>query len=701
MKQQKVRKTAWILGLVYAILWAGGLAGCAPAEGPAPLPSPSGNTGLAAPAVIQRDVPVQTGIAADTEDRLYLAMGDAIWVKSSEGEDLGRIEGLENCHRVACGTERLYALQESEESDVLTVYALPSLELLETHTLDFGGKVSCLAALGDQLLVTASEPQEDAAYGGGYRVDPQTGASQEYPCGGTVGWAVAMDNGALFMGGDRMCQQAASWDAVPGAAPWAIFTQAGCRVPGEDVIFVAQERMLGVADWEEKTVVTCMAMPEAILRLAGGSHMLYALLADGSLCAIPWETLALEPTETLTLLLSEIPYNYLERSIADYITQNPGVSIQYELTSSYDMKTKMLAGVDGIDIFAMESRQAELYDYHHAGVLEDLSPYASVQEVLDDPRMIPGALSACKVGEELLCVPTDLRVRAMMVSTRNYEKSGMPAPEAGWDWLDFFDMMDAAACDADGDGVLDGLPFMDYLHVPESGWPVFLEDYLVNYYDAESRSIDFDTPVFRELMERWKSYCEKPWALQRYDPASMEWGAMALQELNIGQGITWVIGGENYTQETFPYTYLPVPRMPVEEGRQSLLALGNNSYMLGLYARSAHKERAADFLAFLIRYEQKHRYDLWYDQAILYEVKSREDYTAPEDTDPMSDEETAIFLERGWDVYAESLPQTVIPCLSYEKQSQLAQIIASYMQGQLTLDELVAELTEKAEMMLR
>ena len=39
--------------------------------------------------------------------------------------------------------------------------------------------------------------------------------------------------------------------------------------------------------------------------------------------------------------------------------------------------------------------------------------------------------------------------------------------------------------------------------------------------------------------------------------------------------------------------------------------------------------------------------------------------------------------------------------LSMEMRTAMETVIAAYMQGQITLDELVAGLTEKAEMMLR
>ena len=47
------------------------------------------------------------------------------------------------------------------------------------------------------------------------------------------------------------------------------------------------------------------------------------------------------------------------------------------------------------------------------------------------------------------------------------------------------------------------------------------------------------------------------------------------------------------------------------------------------------------------------------------------------------------------------LVSVIMPVYNAEMRSAYQQIIAAYMQGQLTLDELVAGLTEKAEMMLR
>ena len=304
------------------------------------------------------------------------------------------------------------------------------------------------------------------------------------------------------------------------------------------------------------------------------------------------------------------------------------------------------------------------------------------------------------VDGALPCVPLELTVHALKVSPNGMEKAGLPTPEEGWDWYDFYAMMDAATCDADGDGTLDGLPFMNEVgSLLEDRWPPFMMDYLMNYYDEEARSIDFDTQQFRDLMEMWKDYSQKEWANRRFEE-SMEWGASAYASLSQRDVSVWVLGGF-LDQDTYPYYFYPLPSVRTEDGSPSVYSVGSNSQYLGLYSRSQNKERAADFLAFLSSYDQKHAYDLWYDESIIYEVEAREDYTVDPNADQMMDDDTALFLERGLETYKTVLARTVMPRFSQEDWLQLSNFTASYRQGQLTLDELIAELTEKTEMMLR
>ena len=694
-----------LAGLLALLCFAGILAGCAPsgAEEPSPEELPPVEMTLIEMEEHLRDMEYKVGIAADEKDRLYIGARDEILVKDPTGKDLGSITGLASCYRLTYANGLLYAIDATQEGNVLRIYDVETLEEVNRMELDLEGSVIMgdPAVAGNQLVVTVSEDAEHltSSSSGVYFVDLNTGAVETSQYYSSLSWVLPMEDGELLLGLPGRGYRTTDLRNRPRELWWDD-SQAVCRGQENGVFYACKGRSLGVLDFEREARITSLVMPENGVRMTAGSHYVYVQMTTSEIYSVPMDGLGREPSEILTLYLPYEPINYFAMSIEDYMAANPGLLIRYRVVDSYDMKTRLLAGEEDIDIVGIEAAYGEMYDYYDTGVLEDLAAYPGIQEILADERLLPGALSGLMVDGALPCVPLELTVHALKVSPNGMEKAGLPTPEEGWDWYDFYAMMDAATCDADGDGTLDGLPYMNEVSsLLEDRWPPFMMDYLVNYYDEEARFIDFDTQQFRDLMEMWKDYSQKEWANRRFEE-SMEWGASAYASLSQRNVSIWALGGF-LDQDTYPYYFYPLPSVRTEDGSPSVYSVGSNSQYLGLYSRSQNKERAADFLAFLSSYDQKHAYDLWYDESIIYEVEAREDYTVDPNADQMMDDDTALFLERGLETYKTVLARTVMPRFSQEDWLQLSNFTASYRQGQLTLDELIAELTEKTEMMLR
>jgi ABC-type glycerol-3-phosphate transport system substrate-binding protein len=144
------------------------------------------------------------------------------------------------------------------------------------------------------------------------------------------------------------------------------------------------------------------------------------------------------------------------------------------------------------------------------------------------------------------------------------------------------------------------------------------------------------------------------------------------------------------------YTYIHAPRIVGADG-ESVWSVGLNSYYLGIYSRSKNKELAADFLAFMADYDQKHSYAMWYDQALLYDIESVNDYPEDEWMQVYADR----FMEKGYPIYSDAIRNSVLPLFSPQDKDAMDDHISLYMIDVITLDELIARLTETAEMMLR
>lgn len=189
----------------------------------------------------------------------------------------------------------------------------------------------------------------------------------------------------------------------------------------------------------------------------------------------------------------------------------------------------------------------------------------------------------------------------------------------------------------------------------------FFEDYIVNFYHAETHSIDFDTQVFRDLMAQWKAYCQHSWVKVKYNHNRHTWGTMQLADISINQGISRPFLVPAYTSETFPYTVVAQPVFPGQE----TYAMGRNNKFLSIHAKSNQKELASDFLAYLSSYDEKHKYPIWYDQAIIYQFQGEEDYPplSPEE-DVYHSDDSAIFLDHCMQEYMQVVGKTRVPVLS-------------------------------------
>ena len=677
------------------LLWGvcGLLAGCAFQEGPQGTtePSPTAMDLPAAPFTIDgapyggiRD------IAADAEDRLYLAGEDGVFLITPQGEPAGRMVGPEDCAALACQGDVLYALEQEGTEWVLTGYDRDGGEERSRCALSFSGAPQSLAAVEDALLLFTRE--EDAM--GGircYRIDPAQGKAEAFPAGEGMDWAAPLEDGRILLGGIQTVVTDRE-GASAAAQPWAGTSTSGCRMQDGSAIYCIMEQTLSAIDVEGQLFLTAGILDDdrLVRRLVGGTHMLYAIDAEGAVACIPVSGLVTEPQETLTLALPQIPLYYLRKSIQDYMRHNPGVLIQTVLVDGYTLRKELLAGVDGIDLFMIETFADAGYGVYRSGVMEDLAAYPPIREILEDPRLLEGVLEPLTVEGVLVGMPDLLACKAWFANASVIQEAGLPWPEADWDWYDFFAWMEQA-----GDALEGGMSFSP---LPGGNsffphWPVFFDDYVVSYFDPEAGTIAFDTQEFRELMELWRDFAQNPWLQEETKDARR----VALRQSSLYPCTPFTLAARYYGETEVPERAIAAPQF---RGRETYYSsYGGYTSYLSLYSRSENKELAVDFLAFLMSYDQRHTVNLFRENAVLYQISSLQDYPETAFVEEQASEQE--FLETGYPLYQEVLPRMRLCPLSMEMRTALETVIAAYMQGQITLDELVAGLTEKAEMMLR
>ena len=683
------------LGLLAALL-AGVLQGCAV--------SPSEETQIPKErhiidvTAIQEDMPVS--IAVDASDRLYVAAGEEIHIYTPWGEPAGIWGGLRHCLHIAYAQGQIYALdQDTEGGERYILRVWDSVEGVEKAAwpLELPGTVSRLYALGDRLLVSCYVDEEEGpGYGQGFLLDPQTGLLEVYAPAGGLYWAVPADKGFYWVGNGTFFT--GKLEEPPESVTWMPLSDAGCRMQDDGTIYYCVGRALGVMDAGQQQAVGCGALDSGFVwQMAGGSRMVYVYHAqEGKIVCIPESQLQI-PRETLTLLLPEEPQTYLLRCMADYMLQRPGTLVRYEVQDAYAMKTRLLAGAE-IDIVGVYAHQVYGTGYAQAGLLEDLHGYPALAAVREDPRLIDGILEGFQQEGAWWTVPVQLTLPALRVHTEAFRQAGLPLPAKEWSWLEFFSMLGQFPGDTDGDG---GLEWIPYAVETLGSWPPFLEDYAVSFYRAEERTIAFDTPQFRSLMQAWREALEAPWVSAASKTAS-ENTAMQPVELYVNVTDLWDGHGGEIPVEAYPYRFVPLPSL---DGEGMARARTGSGLELGLYSLGENRGLAADFLAFVSGYDQRHAAAFHVDKGILYAVESVEEYSHTDTEDQIwyrafrqSDQ---AFLEYAYPVYAWLAPQMRPSLITQELREAMKDCVDRYRLGQITLDELVAELTEKAEMMLR
>ena len=208
--------------------------------------------------------------------------------------------------------------------------------------------------------------------------------------------------------------------------------------------------------------------------------------------------------------------------------------------------------------------------------------------------------------------------------------------------------------DTDGDG---GLEWIPYAVETLKSWPPFLEDYAVSFYRAEERTIAFDTPQFRSLMQAWREALEAPW-VSAASKAASENTAMQPVELYVNVTDLWDGHGGEIPVEAYPYRFVPLPSL---DGEGMARARTGSGLELGLYSLGENRGLAADFLAFVSGYDQRHAAAFHVDKGILYAVESVEEYSHTDTEDQIwyrafrqSDQ---AFLEYAYPVYPWLAPQ--------------------------------------------
>lgn len=329
----------------------------------------------------------------------------------------------------------------------------------------------------------------------------------------------------------------------------------------------------------------------------------------------------------------------------------PDVSVQFEPFEEVQLKTALMAGDNYIDLLFVN--MYELSSLVEMGALYDLNGDAELRQRMEQWT---GNQAFCWKGMRY-GVPIRLDTNCLIPN----EKLSEFFLDIDWQnctWLDFLDRAEQFLTDTNGDGIQDVWLLADTIYGPE-----WLSQYAATFDDI--KDVNFDTETFRALAERYKRCYEKG--------ALINWND-AMQQPDT---VVYCIGR---LTDLDRMDYVPQPSIA---GESEVPAY---TYSLTLSKSTAQYDLAMDFLKCFTSDEvqsQSPFIGLAADTSIYPE------YARLQTPLKQQVETQKAFVNRG-----------VAQWLKGDYNIFQAEQFKKYMNGQISLDELVRTLQQKLQMVI-
>lgn len=376
------------------------------------------------------------------------------------------------------------------------------------------------------------------------------------------------------------------------------------------------------------------------------------------------------------------------QAIRVFQTKYPDVRVRQDRVQEEELVLSLMAGEKTCDIFFMNLQSTD--ELQRAGLFADMREYPQITQELENWIDMPGILY--DTNGRLIRVPVSIPMGHgwAVPFLHHYDlliESGLEIPMEPMDHEQFR----ALCAQAREKGI--------YLYAAETRVQEALALYIALYADPINGVLDFDTPEFRQIMEFWKQLKEDDLVLFYDTPDATP------DEIMNDDTYLFVCG---YGARGLSYHRDPAVRQwlypPTPEGTP---VLPTSMDALYLYEYGAQKELAADFIASYASveaqaaaYEGKHLYLKDVTQYTGYEQWIVPFMTGYARWPELGMVEEQIFYpekhEMDKELYTYGVPLLYMTQLRLQYYEQARE----YMVGNITLDEMISVLNEKADIWL-
>lgn len=367
----------------------------------------------------------------------------------------------------------------------------------------------------------------------------------------------------------------------------------------------------------------------------------------------------------------------------------PDVKVKQERVGREDLVLSLMSGEKTCDVFLMDPQATDPLE--RAGLFADMSAYPQITQALENWLEMDGLLYDSQ--GRLIRVPTSIEIASCWAVpyVHHYDlliESGLEIPMEPMNYEQFRSLCKQAR----EKGI--------YLYSTETRLSEVEALYTALYADPMNGVLNYDTPEFREMMEYWKSLKDEDLVLffdsQDNGYENRKNNETYLYSIDLGErGISY-----HRDPAVRKWIYPPTPDgTPIAPARVEALYL---------YAYGAQMDLAADFIATFASVEAQAAeydcYNLFLKDLTLY--NNYETWTTPYLTSyPARWPEIGTVEEM--DVYPEEFEQNAelyacaVPVrFMDEVRLPFYRFTEQYMNGEISLDELIAALNEKADIWL-
>lgn len=338
--------------------------------------------------------------------------------------------------------------------------------------------------------------------------------------------------------------------------------------------------------------------------------------------------------------------------------KHPDVSVR-DVFMEYDTYiSKMTSGDDGIDIFCTGTYP--LRDYSELGYMMPLNDVPSIMDELQKADWIP-IEERFSEGGKLYGVPVSVNYRLFKADSSLAEQSGFEMPKPPYTWRDLYEAAKNAGL---------GQPGKPALMYDMSVNPYLIHQYTTAQASREGRVI-YDTPAFREDMEAYRQMVNENMILL------MDLGDYAANSVILGS--TWEIGADAVL-------------MPSVDGQDGVEV---SCYGFGINPNSKNKELAIEFLAEYVKPEHQYKTKYGETNAMLLKDASLYDHTAY--GGPGAEGNSGAWDQE--ELWEYAMDKWIIPNSELLMGNIIAgtDVMKRYVEGSITLDELIGILQYKAD----